>query len=101
MNLKSKCGQIVLAVMLGMVVLLASVHAQTSNGTIVGSVTGSELNFLVLSEIAFDKKHQFAVVKYLLMCGEHCASGVTLVMEKVDGKWTESSRRPCALLIGY
>jgi hypothetical protein len=63
--------------------------------------TGSELNFLVLSEIAFDKNHQFAVVKYLLMCGEHCASGVTLVMEKVDGKWTESSRRPCALLIGY
>ena len=39
MNLKWKCGQIVLAAMLGMVVLLASVHAQTSNGTIVGSVT--------------------------------------------------------------
>src|ERR1700674_3463213 len=39
MNLKWKCGQIVLAAMLGMVVLLASAHAQTSNGTIVGSVT--------------------------------------------------------------
>ncbi len=39
MNLKWKCGQIVLAVMLGMVVLLTSVHAQSSNGTIVGSVT--------------------------------------------------------------
>jgi hypothetical protein len=61
-----------------------------------------ELNFLVLSEIAFDKKHQFAVVKSLLVCGEHCASGVTRVMEKVDGKWTASSgRRACALLIGY
>ena len=39
MNLKWKCGQIVLAVILGMVVSLASAHAQTSNGTIVGSVT--------------------------------------------------------------
>jgi len=38
MNLKWKCGQIVLAVILGMVVSL-SAHAQTSNGTIVGSVT--------------------------------------------------------------
>jgi len=39
MSLKWKCGQIVLAVILGMVVSLASAHAQTSNGTIVGSVT--------------------------------------------------------------
>ncbi len=39
MNLKWKCGQIVLAVILGMVVSLVSAHAQTSNGTIVGSVT--------------------------------------------------------------
>ena len=39
MNLKWVRGQIVLTVMLGMVVLLTSVHAQTSNGTIVGSVT--------------------------------------------------------------
>jgi len=38
MNLKWKRGQIVLAVILGMVVSL-SAHAQTSNGTIVGSVT--------------------------------------------------------------
>jgi hypothetical protein len=63
--------------------------------------TSSELNFLVLSEIAFDKKHQFAVVKYLLMCGKHCASGTTRVMEKVDGKWAVSSRPVCAGLIGY
>lgn len=61
---------------------------------------GSELNFLVLSEIAFDTKHQFAVLKYLLVCGQHCVSGTTLVMEKVDGKWTASSRRPCAMFVG-
>jgi hypothetical protein len=63
---------------------------------------GSELNFLVLSEIAFDKEHRFAVLKYLLVCGEHCAGGATLVMEKMDGKWNASAGRPaCALLVGY
>ncbi len=39
MNSKWNCRRIVLAVVLGMVVLVASMHAQTSNGTIVGSVT--------------------------------------------------------------
>jgi hypothetical protein len=62
---------------------------------------GSELNFLVRSEVVFDKKHKFAVVKYLSICGEHCASGTTRVMEKVDGKWVASSRPVCAGLIGY
>jgi hypothetical protein len=61
----------------------------------------SELNFLTLSEIVFDKKHHFAVVKYLLRCGEHCASGTVRVMENVDGKWVVSSRPACAGLIGY
>ena len=62
---------------------------------------GSELNYLVLSEIVFDKKHQFAVVKYLLRCGEHCASGTVRVMEKVNGKWVVSSRPACAGLIDH
>jgi hypothetical protein len=61
--------------------------------------TGDDLNFLIFSEIAFDMKHRFAVVKYLLVCGEHCDSGATLVMEKVDGRWTTSSRRPCAQFV--
>src|SRR5882757_6033288 len=39
MNLRWKCVQIILAVMLGLVVSVAPVHAQTSNGSIVGSVT--------------------------------------------------------------
>ena len=39
MDSKWNCRRIVLAVMLGMVVLAASVHAQTSNGAIAGSVT--------------------------------------------------------------
>ncbi len=58
------------------------------------------LDYLALSEIAFDTKHQFAVLKYLIVCGQHCVSGATLVMEKKDGKWTASSRRPCAIFTG-
>lgn len=61
--------------------------------------SGDDLNFLIFSEIAFNTKHTFAVVKYLLVCGEHCDSGATLVMEKVDGRWTTSSRRPCAMFV--
>jgi hypothetical protein len=61
--------------------------------------SGNDLNFLIFSEIAFDTKHEFAVVKYLLICGEHCDSGATLVMEKVDGRWTTGSRRPCAMFV--
>ena len=47
----------------------ASPNAQKEKLTADSKPEGSELNFLVLSEIAFDKKHQFAVVKYLLRCG--------------------------------
>lgn len=57
-------------------------------------------NVLVLSEVVFDTGHQFALVKYLLLCGQHCASGATLVMEKTGGEWTVSSRRLCATFIG-
>jgi hypothetical protein len=59
----------------------------------------NDLNFLVFSEIAFDTKHEFAVVKYHLVCGEHCDTGETLVMEKVDGRWATGSRRPCAMFV--
>jgi hypothetical protein len=58
---------------------------------------GSDLRFLVLSETVFDTKHQFAVVKYRHVCGERCVVGATLVMEKIDGRWTASARRPCAM----
>jgi hypothetical protein len=79
----------------------ASPNVQKEKLTPGSQQTGSDLNFLVLSEIAFDKKHQFAVVKYLFRCGEHCGGGSTLVMENVKGKWTPSSRVRCATLIGY
>ena len=61
--------------------------------------SGNDLDFLILSEIMFDTKHQFAILKYLLVCGTHCDSGATLVMEKIDGRWTTSPRRPCAMFL--
>ena len=57
------------------------------------------LNFFIFSEIAFDTRHQFAVLKYILVCGEHCDSGATLVMEKVGGRWTAEPRFACALFV--
>jgi hypothetical protein len=62
--------------------------------------TNPKSSYLVLSEIAFDAKHQLAVLKYLLVCGQRCVSGATLVLEKADGTWTVSSRRPCAIFVG-
>jgi hypothetical protein len=61
-----------------------------------GAEAKNGLNFLIFSEIAFDTGHQFAVLKYILVCGEHCDSGATRVMEKVDGRWTAKPRLVCA-----
>jgi hypothetical protein len=38
-------------------------------------------------------------LKYLFVCGPHCASGATLVPEKANSEWTVSSRRPCAIFL--
>ena len=58
------------------------------------------LSFHVLSEIVFDTKHDFAVLKHLIFCGQSCVTGETLVVEKVNDKWLVSSRRPCAMFVG-
>jgi hypothetical protein len=84
---------------LGQTKLLKQRNAASANQPNQAAQSGNELNFLVFSEVAFDTKHKFAVVKYLLVCGEHCDSGATLVMEKIDGRWTTSSRRPCATFV--
>jgi hypothetical protein len=55
-----------------------------------------DVNFVIFSEIAFDSKHQFAVLKYILVCGEHCDSGATLVMEIVGGRWAPRRGLVCA-----
>jgi hypothetical protein len=61
-----------------------------------GAETKNDLEFVIFSEIAFDTRHQVAVLKYILVCGEHCDSGATRVMEKVDGRWTAKPRLVCA-----
>lgn len=52
--------------------------------------------FLVLSEIAFDKTHQYAVLKYVLVCGTHCKTSQTFVMERVGAQWKVKGR-PCTM----
>ncbi len=54
---------------------------------------------LALSEIAFDKSHRFAVLKYVFLCGSHCNSGAILVLEKVGSQWTGTTRRPCSFVL--
>ena len=54
----------------------------------IGGSIASDYGFLALSEIIFDKKHQFAVLKYWYFCGYHCKPGGTLLMEKVESSWT-------------
>lgn len=74
-------------------------RAKSSNQPKQTAQSRDDLNFLVFSEIAFDTKHQFAVLKYLVICGKHCDSGATLVMEKIGDHWTASSKRPCATFV--
>jgi hypothetical protein len=45
-----------------------------------------------MSEIAFDKEHHFAVVRYTFWCGSLCAHGETLVFENVNGEWRNAHR---------
>jgi hypothetical protein len=54
---------------------------------------------LALSEIAFDKSHRFAVLKYVFLCGAHCNSGAIVVLEKVGSRWTGTTRRPCSFAV--
>jgi hypothetical protein len=57
----------------------------------------SESGLLVVSEIAFDKKHQFAVLNYVFSCGSQCKYEITRVLEKVGGEWTTPVRRVCTV----
>jgi len=45
-----------------------------------------------VSEIAFDREHQHALVSYSFWCGSLCGNGATLVFEKVDGEWKSTDR---------
>jgi hypothetical protein len=45
------------------------------------------------SEIAFDKRHQHAVLAYSFVCGGLCGHGNTIVLRRVGGKWKQ--RKAC------
>ena len=71
----------------------------TANESKRAGQSGDGLNFLIFSEIAFNAKHTFTIVKYLLVCGEHCDSGATLVMKKltVAGPRVQDDPALCSL----
>ena len=86
---------------------LRTIHAigrEITQGTELRLIDPSEPrsspHYVELSEIAFDTKHEFALVKYLSVCGPHCVSGASLVMAKSNGEWAVSSRHPCAIFLG-
>jgi hypothetical protein len=43
-----------------------------------------------MSEVAFDKEQQRALVSYSFVCGSLCGSGGVWLFEKVDGAWKKS-----------
>jgi hypothetical protein len=47
---------------------------------------------LTLSEVAFDKTHQYAVMKFSFVCGGLCGHGATLIFQKRHGQWKELKR---------
>jgi len=51
-----------------------------------------EVGVFTLSEIAFDKGHQHAIVAYSFVCGGLCGNGNTLLLKKVGRKWKVTKR---------
>lgn len=45
-----------------------------------------------MSEIAFDPKHQHALVSYSFRCGLLCGNGATFIFEKLGGEWKRTDR---------
>lgn len=50
------------------------------------------VGFLILSEVAFDEKHQYAVLTFSFECWGLCGSGGTIVFQKRNGAWLPSKR---------
>lgn len=54
---------------------------------------GFAAGLLTLSEVAFDKGHRHAAMRFSFVCGGLCGHGSTIVFEKKNGKWIESNRQ--------
>jgi hypothetical protein len=52
-----------------------------------------EANLLQLSEIALDKTHGFAAIRYTFSCGNVCGRGGIVIFEKSGDEWRESHRQ--------
>jgi hypothetical protein len=48
---------------------------------------------LTVSEVAFDKTHQYAVMRFSFWCGGLCGHGETIVYQKKNGKWERTNRQ--------
>ena len=48
---------------------------------------------LQVSEVAFDRNHRYAVMKFSFLCGMFCGHGGTMVFEKRKGEWKPTKRR--------
>jgi hypothetical protein len=57
--------------------------------------TGFSAGLLNLSEIAFSRDHDVAVMKYSFVCGRLCGNFETLFFQKVDGQWGRNTDRGC------
>jgi len=79
--------------------------AEVSNGRAVRRVDATQDEakggLLSLSEIAFDKRHQFAVLQFMFSCSPLCGQGGTgrtvvhagtIVFEKVGDEWKQTER---------
>jgi hypothetical protein len=57
------------------------------------AVTNAFANGLFsVSEIAFDKEHRHALLRFSFVCGSLCGSGNTVLFERVRGRWKRTDR---------
>ena len=54
--------------------------------------TAFDAGILTLSEVAFDKRHEYAVLSFSFYCGQLCAHGETIVFQKQNGQWKRTNR---------
>jgi hypothetical protein len=54
--------------------------------------TAQAAGYLILSEVTFDRKREYAALTFRFECWGLCGNGGTVVFQKRDGKWMPSSR---------
>jgi hypothetical protein len=77
----------------------ADVAAHGSESAMDTSGMTRDPGVLALSEIVFNKSHDFAILKYVFLCGSHCNSGAILALEKVGSRWSGKTRRACTFAL--